>query len=268
MSRIRIQPIAVGRYLLSLVLILGLLCPLVYVFWMSFTPGEVLIPPTGQWSLRWYRFFFENPQWTQGLSHSLQVAGLTVIGSLLAGGGVALAVTRYRFWGTRLLSEVVLLPLYVPAIVLGMALLPFMRNIGLWGSLFCIAIAHSLSSLPIVFLVIRSALEDINPDLEPVARGLGANLVTTIWKVTLPAISSVLTVGGVIAFILSLNEFVLALFLGTVETETLPKVIWPNLRYTLTPVVAAASSLTIILTLAELGAVIWLLRVDRIAKRI
>jgi ABC-type spermidine/putrescine transport system permease subunit II len=256
------------RNVFSTILILALLWPLVYVFWMSFTPGEVLIPPTGEWSLRWYRFFWENPQWTDGLWHSLQVAGLTVVGSLLAGGGVALAVTRYNFRGKRLLSEVVLLPLYVPAIVLGMSLLPFMRTIGVWGTLFCLAIAHSLSSLPIVFLVIRSALEDFNLDLERAARGLGASVPTTVRRITLPAIASTLLVGGIIAFILSLNEFVLALFLCTVETETLPKVIWPNLRYTLTPVVAAASSITILLTLIGLALVIWLLRIDRIAKQI
>ena len=255
--------VAIGQTSLGFSLLLILLLPLIYVVWISFTPGELLQPPLGQWSLRWYQLFFTSPQWIQGLTNSFGVAAMTVIASLLTGGGVALAVTRYHFRGAQLLSGTVLLPLFVPAVVLAMALLPFVHLLGLWGTRVSLAAGHSLWSMPVVFLVIRAALEDLDPDLEHAARSLGASAITTFRRITLPIIAPALLVGAIMAFIISLNEFVIALFLSTPAIETLPKVIWPNLRYTLTPLVAAASSVTMVLTLVGIAISAWFLQRER-----
>ena len=232
-----------------------LLWPIVYAGWISFTPGEILVPPSGEWSLRWYRLFFESPQWRAGLWNSLAVGGLSVAGSLVGGVGLALAVTRYHFRGRRLLSAAVLLPLFVPSVVLGMGLLPWMRLLGLWGSRLSLASAHALWGLPVVFLVVRAALEEVDPDLERAAQGLGAGPGMVFRRVTLPLIAPALLAGAAMGFVLSLNEFMIALFLATPEIETLPKVIWPSLRYTLTPLVAAASCVTTALTIAAVAVV-------------
>ncbi len=238
---------AAAAALLALVI-----APLVYAVWISFSPGELLEPPTGAWSVRWYRQFFASPQWTAALRNSFEIAVLAVGGALVAGTAAALAVTRYHFRGREAFNLMIILPLFVPTVVLGMGLLPFMRALGLWGSNFSIAVAHSLWSLPVVFLVMRGALEGVDPDLERAARGLGAGPMRTFIRVTLPLVAPSLAAAAVMAFVLSLNEFVMALFLGTPETETLPKVIWPNLRYTLSPLVAAASGISMALTLAGL----------------
>lgn len=148
----------------------------------------------------------------------------------------------------------------------GLALLSCVRALGLWGMTLSLAAAHSLGSLLVVFLVVRAALADVEADLELAARGLGAGPWQTFWQVTLPVILPALVVGALIAFILSLNEFMLALFLSIPAIETLPKVIWPNLRYTLTPLVAAASGVTMAFTLLGLGVVAWLLRVERVLR--
>lgn len=240
--------------------LLALLWPLAYAVWLSFTPGELLEPPAhlGDWSLRWYREFWGRPQWTAGLWTSLEVATLAALGALAGGVGLAVALTRYRApdgTGRRwlsFLSFAVLLPLFVPGVVLGMALLPWMRALGLWGTRVSLAAAHALWSLPLVYLVVQSALADLDPDLEHAARSLGARPLTVFRRITLPVLAPALAVGGVIAFVLSLNEFFMALFLGTPAVETLPKVIWPELRYTLTPLVAAASGVTLLLTLVGL----------------
>jgi ABC-type spermidine/putrescine transport system permease subunit II len=151
----------------------------------------------------------------------------------------------------------VLLPLFVPGVVLGMALLPLMRWVGLWGTLLSIAAAHCLWSLPVVFLLVRSALQELDPDLEHAARGLGAAPLAVFTRVTLPLIAPAVAAGATLAFVLSINEFVMALFLATPQSETLPKVIWPNLRYTLSPLVAAASGVFTAVTILGLG-VAWL----------
>ncbi|WP_202951120.1 ABC transporter permease [Synechococcus sp. PCC 7336] len=259
--------LVVGLVGFSILLLLAMLWPLVYVFWISFTPSNFLRPPVREWSLRWYQSFFQNPQWTMGLKNSLIVAAMTVFGSLASGGCSALAVTRFHFRGAKLLSGALLLPLFVPAVVLAMALLPFVHKLGIWGSHFSLAAAHSLWSVPVVFLVIRSALEDLNPDLEAAARGLGASPLASFRRVTLPLIAPAVMVGATMAFILSLNEVVVALFLSTPAIETLPKVIWPNLLYTLTPLVAAASSITMALTLGGMAIATWLFRLWQQAKR-
>jgi putative spermidine/putrescine transport system permease protein len=243
----RILARATAAALLALIL-----APLVYAVLISYSPGELLEPPTGAWSLRWYRQFFENPQWTAALRNSIEIAVLAAVGALAAGTAAALAVTRYQFRGREVFNLAIMLPLFVPTVVLGMALLPFMRVLGLWGSKLSIAVAHSLWSLPAVFLVTRNALEVLDSDLEHAARGLGAGPIRVFLRVTLPLIAPALAAGAVMAFVLSLNESVMALFLGTPSTETLPKVIWPNLRYTLSPLVAAASGVSMAVTVAGL----------------
>lgn len=238
---------------LCLTVLAALVWPILYALWMSFAPGEMLIPPTDKWSLRWYQAFFNRSEWMDSLRHSLIIGGLATFIALLCGTTAAMAVTRYRFRGRQLLQGAVMLPLFIPAIILAMALLPMMRMIGLWGSFLSVALAHSLWGLPLVFLAVRGALEDMDPNLELAARGLGASAGRTFRLITLPAILPAMGVGGLLAFIVSFNELVMALFLCTPAIETLPKVIWPNLRYTLSPLVAAASGVAVITTVVLLG---------------
>ena len=234
-----------------------LLWPLLHATWLSFTPGELLDPPAGlDWSLRWYQAFFRSPRWMAGLHNSMVVAAIAVPLSLVAGGALALGLAHRRLRGLEAAAWLVTLPLFVPPVVLGMALLPFMRAVGLWGGFLSIGAAHALLSLPVVALVVRQALEAADPDLALAARGLGASRLSAFRRVTLPIALPAVAVGGVVAFVFSLNEFVIALFLATPATDTLPKVIWPNLRYTLTPLVAAASTLTVLATVGGLLAVL------------
>lgn len=239
--------------LLSLAVLAGLLWPLVYALWISFTPLEILQPPHAEWSLRWYREFFSQNRWLEGLRNSLVVGAIATGVSVICGTSVAVAIVRYRFRGSRLLHGAVMLPLFIPALILGMALLPRMRTIGLWGTPFSVALAHSLWGLPLVFLAVRTALQDTDVHMEQAARGLGASASQTFRLVTLPIIAPAVAVGAMMAFIISLNELVMALFLCTTNNDTLPKVIWPNLRYTLSPLVAAASGVTVLATLLLLG---------------
>ena len=251
--------------LVAVVVLAALLWPLVYAFWMSFTPLELLEPPRAVWSLRWYREFFADRRWMDALTNSLIVGVEAIALSVLTGTGAAVAVARYRFRGRALLQNAVLLPLFIPAVVLGVALLPTMHALDAWGTLFSVAAAHSLYGLPLVFLAVRGALEDADAHLEMAARGLGASPAQSFRLVTLPIILPAVGVGAVMTFVVSLNELVIALFLCVSTTETLPKVIWPNLRYTLSPLVAAASSVTVLMTLLLVAVATFLWR--RISSR-
>jgi len=243
------------------VLVMGaMLWPLVYALWLSFTPSELLVLPRSEWSLRWYETFFADRRWIQALFNSLQVGALCGGLSVLLGFGAAWALAGRRNRLDRILSLAFLTPLFLPAIVIGITFLPAARAVGLWGTHFSIAAAHSLWGVPMVFLAAKIALEALDPDLDAAARGLGAGLLARIALVRLPLIGPSLAVGGLMAVIISLNELVMALFLSTPETETLPRVIWPSLRYTLSPVVAAASSFFVLISGLALLLAAWGLR--------
>jgi putative spermidine/putrescine transport system permease protein len=129
-----------------------------------------------------------------------------------------------------------------------MGLLPLVMSIGLWETPLALAAAHCLVCLPVVFLLLRSALREVDPDLELAARGLGARPWFVFQRMTLPLILPSVVAGSVVALILSANEFTLALFLGSPRFRTLPAALWPEARYKETPILAAASGLTILVT--------------------
>ena len=226
--------------------------PMVVAVLMSFTPSRFLRLPTTEWSLRWYVAFFEDPKWTEGLWNSLIVAGLTIVISLIVGMTAAIAFTRYRFrWGASVYT-LALTPVFTPAVIIAMALLAVAYRTGLWGGYLIIAIAHSLWAFPLVIMVLKVSLEGLDRSLEEAARGMGASPLRTFWEVVFPLIMPSVLVGVLFAFIISINEFIMALFLGTSSTETLPRIVYPTLRYRLTPLVAAASGILMLLTVIGL----------------
>jgi putative spermidine/putrescine transport system permease protein len=250
-------PFRIGRAIAVLALA-AMLAPFTYAVWMSFAPGELLEPPTSEWSLRWYREFLGSAKWLGSLATTGEVALLSVAGSLMGGLSLATAVTRYHFRGDRVLSIALLLPLFVPGVVLAMGLLPLVMALGLWETPIALAAAHVLVSLPVVFLLLRTALIETDPDLEPAARGLGAGPLLVFRRITLPLILPSVLAGAMVVFILSANEFTLALFLSSPRFRTLPAALWPEARYKETPILAAASSLTVLLTAAGLWLAVWL----------
>ena len=150
--------------------------------------------------------------------------------------------------------------------VLGIGSLAFHRTVSPWGTPISLAIAHSLWAVPLVFLVLRAALAGVDPALEEAAATQGAGPAQVLWHVTRPLVAPSVLVALLFAFIISVNEFVMALFLASPWTRTLPVVIWPQIRYLLTPVVAAASSVIIVLTVAVLAAAARLTNVRRLLE--
>ena len=120
--------------------------------------------------------------------------------------------------------------------------------------------------MPLVYIVLRTTLAGVDRSLEEAAAGLGANPVRVFLEITLPLIASGVFVGMLFAFIISVNEFIMALFLSTSSTKTLPVVIWPKVRYLLTPVVAAASSIVIAITVVLLALAARLFKLHRLVE--
>jgi ABC-type spermidine/putrescine transport system permease subunit II len=261
--RPRLGPLRLLAVLTGTLALLLLLAPLAVAVWMSFAPGELLEPPTGRWSLRWYGRLAADGRWRDALWNSPAVAALSAALAAACGTGLAAALCRAHFRGRRLLAGAALLPLFTPAVALAMGLLPLLHLLGLAGTHLGLALAHALTALPVVFLMVRSALAEVSPDLERAARGLGAGPVRAFRRVTWPLIRPAVGSAALFSFILSLNEFTLALFLAAPESETLPRAIWPELRYSLSPLTAAASAVGIALSLLAFALAAALRRLSR-----
>jgi putative spermidine/putrescine transport system permease protein len=198
-------------------------------------------------------------RWTDPLVHSVIIACMSAAFSLLLAtpAALALAVTRGR--RASLLRFGVLVPFFMPGLILAVGLLMFQTQIGLAGSFLGIALAHTLWGGPIAFLAIAAVYEGADRSSEEAARVLGAGPIRTFFLVTVPEILPGMAVGALFAFVISFNEFLMALFLTKPSTITLPVVIWTSLRYEVSPAVAAISSVFIMLSV--IAAVIGLVAV-------
>ena len=244
-----------GWHLFGITIVAYLLVPLVLAFLVSLYPGRSIGLPTFSTGLtaQWYVEFFNDDRWVAGLRNSLYVGVISTAISLVCGLSLALAVTRYRLPGDVVVGTVLMLPIFVPAVIIGMQSLSFSYQIGLWGTHLSIAIAHALWATPLVYMVLVSGLRRVSIELEEAAASLGANPWATFRLIVWPLIVPSVMAAAVIGYIISLNEFIMALFLGTPNTETLPKMIWPQIRHSVSPVVAAASSVLLVITVIAIA---------------
>jgi ABC-type spermidine/putrescine transport system permease subunit II len=252
LSRASAFAVRLGFHLFGLTVVAYLMAPLVLAFLVSLYPGRSIGLPT--WSTgvttQWYVAFFEDERWLAGLGNSLYVGLISTAISMACGLTLALAVTRHRLRGDVVVATLLMLPIFVPAVIIGMQSLSFSYQIGLWGTHLSIGIAHALWATPLAYMVLVSGLRRVGSDLAEAAASLGANPWAAFRYVLWPLIVPSVMAAAVIAYIISLNEFIMALFLGTPDTETLPKMIWPQIQHSVSPVVAAASSILLILTVA------------------
>jgi putative spermidine/putrescine transport system permease protein len=253
-----------GLILIGWLTVAILLVPMVTSLLVSLTPSEYISLPSDSISLRWYRQFFSEAMWTSALGTTLIVAVFTMTISFPLGLLAAVAFTRYHLRWRAVASTAIMLPLFVPSVVLGIGSLSFHRAIGIWGTPLSLAVAHSLWAIPLVFVVLKSTLSGVDRSVEEAAAGLGANPLLVFWEVTLPLIAPGVFVGLLFAFVISVNEFVMSLFLSTPRMRTLPVAIWPQIQYLLSPIVAAASSVIIVITIVVLGVTAKLVNIGRL----
>ena len=239
------SPAGLSYRIIGLVSVVFLLFPIVMVVWLSFTPDEFLAEPSFEFSSRWYEVIFTESRWTDPFLHSVIIAVLSAALSLLVATPAALALARAEGRRAGALTFGVLVPFFMPGLILAVGLLMFETQIHLAGSYLGIALAHTLWGAPIAFLAIRAVYQGADYSAEEAARVLGAGPVRAFFLITVPAILPGMAVGALFAFVISFNEFLMALFLTKPSTVTLPVVIWTSLRYEVSPAVAAISAVFI-----------------------
>ncbi|WP_152046835.1 ABC transporter permease [Aureimonas psammosilenae] len=226
-----------------------LLLPIVFIAALSFGSSQWLIFPPPSWTLRWYREFFADPRWLASAWTSFQIAALVTVFSVGIGLCASFALVRGKFRGRETLKAFFLTPMILPVVVLAVALYAFFLRLGLNGTVPGFVLAHLVVALPFSVLAITNALEGFDKSIEDAAVLCGASPLEAKFRVTLPAIGHGLFSAAIFSFLTSWDEVVLAIFMASPTLQTLPVRIWTVLRQDLTPVVASASTLLVLLTI-------------------
>ncbi len=224
-------------------LIALLYIPIAVLFLFSINSNTGLSFPLQGFTLGWYQKLFQTPEVLAAARNSLVVAAGSSLAATVLGTMVALLYARYEFRLKGLLIALSVLPLIVPYVVLAVALLLLFSVLHIQRSLWTVAFAHTVISLPYALLIVSSRLAGFDVHLEEAAMDLGADYLTTLRRVVLPMIFPAVVSSWLTAFTVSFDEFALALFLAGTQ-PTFPVYLFSQLRF--------ASRLPIMIALAVL----------------
>ena len=221
-------PSPLSVYYFGLIILLYL--PIAVLFLFSINANTTLSFPLQGFTLSWYQKLLANEPVLRAARNSVLVALGSSLAATVLATMVALVVMRYKFRSRGLLLALAALPLIVPFVVLGVALLILFSALHIDRSLWTIGIAHTVVALPYALLIIVARLAGFDPNLEEAAMDLGANYPTTLRRIVLPIIAPAIIAAWLTAFTVSFDEFALALFLARTE-PTFPVYLYSQLRF-------------------------------------
>ncbi|MER9594648.1 MULTISPECIES: ABC transporter permease [unclassified Mesorhizobium] len=227
-----------------------LLLPVVFIVLLSFGSSRWLAFPPPGWTLKWYQELFADPAWLDAALTSARIATMTAILAVLIGLIASFALVRGQFAGREILRGLLLTPMVLPVVVFAIAIYAFFLRLGLGGTTIGFVIAHTVLALPFAIIPIATALEGFDKSIEDAAIVCGASPLEARLRITLPSIRIGIFSAAIFSFLASWDEVVVAIFMASPSLQTLPVKIWGSLRSDLSPVIAAASSLLVGLTLA------------------
>lgn len=216
--------------------------PILILIIYSFNENKVV----GVWSgfsLRWYADLVKDQAIIDAFYNSLWVAFWSMLISTVLGTLAAMALERYRYRGRVTFDAVLYLPIIIPDIVMALSTLLFFVIVGVALSRYTILIAHVAFNVSFVAVVVRARLADLDPNLEEAAADLGANAWTAFRRITLPLLTPGIVAGALLAFTLSLDDFVITFFVSGPGSTTLPVRVYSMIKFGVTPEVNAVSTL-------------------------
>ena len=216
--------------------------PILILIIYSFNENRFVSVWTG-FSLQWYVSMFQNPRVADAFRTSMWLAIWSTAVSTVLGTLTAIAMERFKFWGKVTYDAILYLPIIIPDIVMALSTLLFFIIVGVTLSRYTILIAHIAFNISFVAIVVRARLADMDNALEEAAADLGANPWQTFIRVTVPLLLPGIIAGALLAFTLSLDDFVITFFMAGPNSTTLPVYIWSLLRRGVTPEVNAISTL-------------------------
>ena len=229
-----------------------LVAPSLLVIPMSFSESQLLEFPPREYSLRWFHSYLDSIEWREATAVSFIAAICTVLFATPVG---TMAAYGLHVSGTRwaaLVQLALTMPLMVPVILTGIAIFFMYAKLELNNTITGIVIAHSMLALPFVVVMVTAGLKSYDMNQERVARSLGASRLRAFMTVTLPQIRTSIISGALFAFITSLDEVVVAIFIARGDGATLTRRMFASLRDQVDPTIAAISTLLIMVSITLL----------------
>ncbi len=224
--------------------------PIAAVVILSFNPQQFGSFPMEGFSFRWYVKLVHNETILNAFKNSLVLGSLTAIVTTAIGIPAAMAFVRYEFPGKNTLNTLLLTPIMIPEVVLGVALLLFIRWLQQPKSFALLLIGHVVLTLPYVLLVVQARLVGIKRVYEEAAMSLGANPLQTFKEVTLPLLAPAILAGMLFSFTISFDDVTATLFWATARSQTVPVKIFGMLRNSISPEINALGAVMIVLTIS------------------
>ncbi|HEY9869373.1 MAG TPA: ABC transporter permease [Candidatus Obscuribacterales bacterium] len=223
--------------------------PILVLILFSFEQSKLAVHWTG-FTLKWYQVLVTDEAVIRALVNSLIVASVAVTVSGAMGTLAAVGVTRYHFRGHGLYRGMLFIPIIVPEIAMAVAALTLFVAMGVGLSLATIIVSHVVFCTAYVALVVIGRMEGLDPHLEEAAQDLGATPAVVFFTVTLPLIMPGVVAGCLLAFVLSLDDFIITQFTAGVGDTTLPLRIYSMVKFGVSPEINALSTLML---LASIG---------------
>jgi putative spermidine/putrescine transport system permease protein len=235
-------------YVLGGLVMFFLVVPSLVVVPMSFSASSYLEFPPREWSLRWYESFFSSVAWTNATITSLKVAVLSMLVATPTGilAAYGLHVSRFRF--STIIFVILLLPLMVPIIMIAIGVFFLYAKLGMVNTIAGLVMAHSMLAIPLVVIVVTAGLKSFDMNQELVARSLGASRARAFLFITLPQIRFSVITGALLAFLTSLDEVIIALFVSGGQNATITRRMFNALRDQIDPTIASISTCLIVVS--------------------
>jgi len=226
-----------------------MLAPLLMVALVSFTDKGYISMPFDGASWRWYRAILANDDFVDAFWRSMALGATAATLATLLAVPAGMAIAWHRFPGREVMLGLLLSPLMVPHVVLGIALLRFLTQIGASGTMWGLTAAHTVLVLPYVLRLVVAAATGFDRTVAQAAESLGAPAWTVFRRIELPLIVPGVAGGWLIAFINSFDELTMSIFVASAGTQTLPVKMYNHIANTIDPLLASISTVLIALTL-------------------
>ncbi|MEO4042807.1 ABC transporter permease [Hoeflea sp. CAU 1731] len=217
----------------------------------TFTPKMLALDPEG-YSLKHYRDFFTNPDWQSAMWNSFSIAPVATIFATAFGTLAAIGLSQSNMPFRSAVMALLISPMIVPLIISAAGMYFFYSRIGLQGTYMGVVLAHAALGTPFVIITVTATLVGFDQSLVRAAANLGADPVTTFFKVQMPLILPGVVSGALFAFITSFDEVVVVLFLGSAAQKTLPWQMFTGLREQISPTILAVATLLVVISIALL----------------
>ena len=230
-----------------------LIGPILVIMPLSFNSEPYFTYPMAGFSLRWYdEIFGDSPLsilWQRSIVNSVIIAVCATILATTLGTLAALGMTRINFRGKGMLLAILISPIVVPIVITAVGMFYFYAKIGLVGTLAGITLAHTVLGVPFVVITVTATLVGFDQNMVRAGAILGAGPIRVFFMVTLPLILPGVLSGALFAFATSWDELIIVLFLATTEEHTIPRRMWSGIRELISPTIASAATILIILSI-------------------